>query len=360
MKKFIFIALSIVFSLSTFAQNESSNTGVRRRVANEKSATAEKKQTVTDRAIKRKAQSQVDNSELQWKQVIYRKLDLTKEKNATLYYPEDVMEGSENLFRIIINRMAANQLPGYEYLDGKEVFTDEYLVKMTDVFDRFHIPYSDAKGSTERNPLYVVEESDVPVTEMLSYYIIERWEFDKRNNRMRTFVDAICPVLHRSGDFGSEDVRYPMFWVKYEDLQPYLIYTEIFSSDANTVASSSYDDYFRLRQYDGEIYKTRNLRNKSLMELYPDEESLSHAQDSIQRRLDTFENGLWVPSLEDLENDSTVTVSKTSGRTYKKSSTVRSKRGKNPSASKSKPAKVKKPKTSKSSGSVTRSVRSRK
>lgn len=359
MKRFIFIAIFIAFSISLFAQNESSNTGVRRRVANEKTVADEKKQKVTDRAIRRQTESPVDDSELQWKQVIYRKLDLTKEKNATLYYPEDVMDGSENLFRIIINRMSANQLAGYEYLDGKEVFNDENRVKMADVFDRFHIPYTDAKGSSERNPHYLVDEADVPVTEVLSYYIIERWEFDKRNNRMRTHVDAICPVLHRPGDFGGEDIRYPMFWVKYEDLQPYLLNTVVFTSDANTLASTSYDDYFRLRLYDGEIYKTRNLRNKSLMELYPDEESLAHAQDSIQRRLDSFENGLWVPSLEELESDSTATAQKQQGKSYKKS-TVRSKRGKGVTASKSKPAKVKKPKSSKSSGSVTRSVRSRK
>lgn len=53
--------------------------------------------------------------------------------------------------------------------------------------------------------------------------------------------------------------------------------------------------------YDGEIYKTRNLRNQSLMQQHPEPEALAHAQDSIQRRLTSFEEKLWVPSLEELE-----------------------------------------------------------
>ncbi len=135
---------------------------------------------------------------------------------------------------------------------------------------------------------------------MLSYYIIERWEFDTRNNRMRTIVEAICPVLHRSGDFGGEAVKYPMFWVKFADLRPWLAQQHIFTSDDNNLPTCTYDDYFTLNMYEGEIYKTRNLKNKSLMQIYPDPEELTKAQDSIQRRLDSFEAKLWVPDREEV------------------------------------------------------------
>ena len=242
----------------------------------------------------------ITDADRQWMRVIYRHLDLDKDKNAALYVPEEVVDGQENLFRIIMRLLANNQLPAYEYLDGREVFTDQYRLKVGDLLDRFHILHSPAKGSTERNPRYTIEEADVPTNEVLSYYVIERWEFDTRTNRMKTIVEAICPVLHRSGDFGGEAVKYPMFWVKYDDLRPWLANQTIFTSDDNNLPTCTYDDYFRMTMYEGDIYKTRNLRNKSMMQLYPDPDDLARAQDSIQNRLTNFDKKLWVPDREDV------------------------------------------------------------
>ena len=245
-------------------------------------------------------ESETPESDLQWMRVIYRQLDLQKEANAPLYFPEEPTEGEESLFRIILRLLANNQVEAYEYLDGREVFTEQYRIKVKDMLDRFHILYTDAKGSTEKNPKFTIEESDVPANEVLSYYILERWEFDSRHNRTVTKVQAICPVLHRAGDFGGEPIKYPMFWIKLEALRPYLSQQPIFISDDNNLAKYTYDDYFQLNMYDGEIYKTRNLANKSMMQMYPDPDDMKRAQDSIQNRLENFDKKLWVPSREEV------------------------------------------------------------
>lgn len=91
---------------------------------------------------------------------------------------------------------------------------------------------------------------------------------------MRTTVEAICPVLHRAGDFGGEAVKYPMFWVKMSSLRPHLIQQSIFIDDDNNLAKYNYDDFFQLSLYEGDIYKTRNLRNRSMMQLYPDPDDM--------------------------------------------------------------------------------------
>ncbi|MFR7851783.1 MAG: gliding motility protein GldN [Barnesiella intestinihominis] len=147
-------------------------------------------------------------------------------------------------------------MPAYEYLDGREIFTDEYRIKVKEMFDRFHILYAPAKGYSEKNPRFTVEESDIPSNEVLSYYILEKWIFDRRTSQVKPSIEAICPVLHRTGDFGGEAVKYPMFWVKYNDIRP--------TSHANTswrarnnVQQYNYDDYFQMRMYEGEIYKTQ-------------------------------------------------------------------------------------------------------
>ncbi len=323
----------------------------------------------------------ITDADRQWMRVIYREIDLDKDKNAALYFPEDKVDDQENLFRIIMRLVANNQIPVYEYLDGREIFTDQYRVKVRDLLDRFHVPYSEAKGSTERNPRFNIDEADVPTTEVLSYFVIERWEFDTRNNRIKTVVDAICPVLHRSGDFGGEAIKYPMFWVKYSDLRPWLAQQTIFTSDENNLPQCTYDDFFTLNKYEGDIYKTRNLRNRSMMQMYPDADDLKRAQDSIQTQLTKFEEKLWVPDREEVigkgkkgkdaesdvaakesdsdngpavagESDATVSENEEAAERTPKRATKRS-------AKKKEPKKYKEQKSS-GSKSATRSVRRRK
>lgn len=244
--------------------------------------------------------SDADAADTRWMRVIYRRLDLEKEdRNAALYFPEDVIEGNENLFRIILRLLANNQIPAYEYLDGREIFTDQYRINVPETLDRFYIPYKQAKGFSEKNPVVEIDESDVPATQVLSYDIIERWRFDNRTNTMRTTVEAICPVLHQTDDFGSVRTL-PICWVKMDDLRPYLQQQYVFTDDDNNLPRYTYDDFFTLNLYKGKITKTRNLRNRSMAQLYPDPDDLKRAQDSIQNRLDHYADNLWVPSREEI------------------------------------------------------------
>lgn len=353
------------------ADNNDQGTAVtRRRAGNERRSARDAQPgapVVTDRMqnfYETDRDASLSDADRQWMRVIYRQIDLDSASNAALYYPEETIDGQENLFRIIMRLLANNQVSAYEYLDGREVFTEQYKIKVRDLLDRFHILYKDAKGSTERNPRFVIEESDVPSNEVLSYYIIERWEFDTRYNRLRPRVEAICPVLHRAGDFGGEAVKYPMFWIKFSDIRPWLAQQSIFIDDDNNLPSCSYDDFFNLTMYKGDIYKTRNLRNKSMMQLYPDPDDRRRAQDSIQARLDKWEDKLWVPSREEViaareareaaERGDTATVS-ASDKSVDKA--VRSTKRSTKRSSK----KVKEPKQTKSNAasSAVRSVRKR-
>lgn len=376
-------AAGVLPALAQNAAGTSSSSSVVRRGGSARDREKTETPGVTDRMQQRYATQETADADKQWMRVIYRDLKLDNNKNMPLYYPEEVVDGQENLFRIIMRLVAANQIPVYEYLDGKEVFTDEYRVKVADMLSRFHVLNTPAKGSTEKNPKFTIEESDVPANEVLSYYIIEKWEFDSRSNKTRRTVEAICPVLHRSDDFGGEPVRYPMFWVRMDQLRPYLAQQYIFVDDNNNLPRYTYADYFSRNMYDGDIYKTRNLANKSMMQLYPDPDDRQRAQDSIQNRLEQFDKGLWVPSREEIiaareareaaeaaaeeaaaAAERGENIASRDGETQEqvKSSRSRSSRAKasSKSSTKKKKAKASKPKAAKSSSSATKSVRRRK
>lgn len=295
-RSLLVIVAALMVSLSSVAQSE---VGVRKRGERGKKKTEENAATqVTERMQSFYEQKEPHDADLAWMREIYRQIDLTKPDNAALYFPEDVIDGQENLFRLMLRLVVDGEIPAYEYLDGREIFTDKYKINVRDMLDRFGIYYTEGKGSTEKNPKFVIEEADVPTTQVLNYYVIEKWEFDRRSNEMKMRVVAICPVLNRSSDFGG-DARYPMFWVKFDALRPYLAQQYVFISDDNNLPQYSLDDYFNMEMYKGDIYKTKNLRNLSLVQMFPDPDDLKRAQDSIDNRLRNFDKNLWVPTREE-------------------------------------------------------------
>ena len=305
-KRIALVAFALLtVSVATLAQyNQTSSSTLTRRSGDgaRKKTTEVEGPQVTERmqAFYDDSGNTITDADRQWMRVIYRELDLDNDKNAALYFPEDIVEGQENLFRIIMRLLANGQIKAYEYLDGREVFNDENQVNVGEMLDRFSIMHTDAKGSTAKAPRYTIHPSDVPTNEVLSYYIIEQWEFDTRSNKTRTIVQAICPVLHRAGDFGGEAVRYPMFWIKFNDLRPWLAQQAIFVDDDNNLPTATYDDFFTLNMYEGDIYKTRNLKNKSMAQMYPDPDKRKAAQDSIQNRLTNYDKNIWVPDREEV------------------------------------------------------------
>lgn len=237
-----------------------------------------------------------DAGEVPWQHVIYRELDVQKGPNASLYFPVEPMDGLTNLFRVIFEALTRGELRGYEYLDGREVFTEKYLVPTRDLLDKFQVYYQEQapqRGRTE--PTFVVEESDVPAGEVLSYFIKERWEFDQKRSRYRPRVLALCPVVHRMGDYGGEPAKYPMCWFNYEDLRPFLRQHLVVSEGMNDAPRFTMEEFFALEQYRGDIYKVQNLRGLSLMQQFDSPESLAHARDSIEAQLRGFGDSIWVP-----------------------------------------------------------------
>ena len=182
-----------------------------------------------------------------------------------------------------------------------EIFTDEHKIDVGQMFDNYGIYYTEAKGSTAKNPIYEFEDADIRSNQVKSYYIIEKWEFDTRSNRMKANVQYICPVLHQVDDWSGENARYPMFWVKLNDIRPYMAQQYIFTDDDNNLPRYSIDDFFKLNMYTGDIIKTKNLRNLSLKQMFPDTVAYKHAQDSIEQRLRSFNQDLWVPPLDVLQ-----------------------------------------------------------
>lgn len=239
------------------------------------------------------------DADLQWMKVIQREVPISKGKNAAMFYPEMPNEDGESLYFIIMRLLAKGQISAYD--QEAQMFDEAHKINFGEFLDNRYIDYTLAKGSTEKNPIYEFEDADILSNMVKSYYIIEKWEFDTRSNQIKPRVEAICPVIHREDDWSGETARYPMFWVKLNDIRPYMAQQYVFTDDDNNLPRYSLDDFFKLNMYTGDIIKTKNLRNLSLRQMFPDTTAYKHAQDSIEQRLRSFNKDLWVPPLDTLQ-----------------------------------------------------------
>ena len=267
---------------------------------------------MTDRA---KAQYPTSNTptEVVWKRDMYRTLDLKKEKNASLYYPVEPQGENMNLFTYLFKLFVNKQIPAYRYnLDGNESFTADNRVDPKELLDDYGIYYE------EKNGAIIVEQSDIPSAKVLSYYIKESYYYDQRTATYNQRVTAICPVMHKASDFSSEVTKYPMFWLNFDEIAPLLAQQKVMSSSYNNVSTMTLSDYFAKNCYEGEIYKTVNLRNLSINQYCKDDSAVKKEQRNIEKQLKDFRENLWkVPAAKEEPKDSTATAATDSIATEK-------------------------------------------
>ena len=216
-----------------------------------------------------------------WRRDIYRSIDLTKDEN------------------------------------GIENFQQSNRMHFKDMLDRQKILY-EVDGNSIK-----VNQADIPSAEVLSYYVKESSYYDQNTATYHSRIVALCPVLHRAPEefyvrsYVSEDEednaqnqnvqKFPLFWVKYDDVKNYLSGQDVMTSNLNNAARMSMDDFFSTNHYKGDIYMTTNMQNKSLQEYCATDSLLKKEQKRIEKQMTDFEEHIWstpVDSVEQARRDS--------------------------------------------------------
>ena len=287
MKRLLFLLMITLAASSMTAQPK------QRRVQNTEAQQQQKKKQPSS-AMSLRAQISFPTAvdvpeEVVWRRDIYRELDLTKDENAGLYYPVEPHGKEVNLFTYIFKLAQNGYIPVYEYpTDGSDVFTEEAKVQMKTILDNYHIFYEEQDGKLK------VDNSDIPSAEVKKYYLKESAYYDQANSSFHIKVLALCPVMMRDDDFGGEATQYPLFWVKYSDLEPFLNRQTVMTSSLNNAATMSMDDFFTLNMYRGKIYKTNNAQGKTLIQLCDgDTTKLSAEQKRIEKELEAFRKNIF-------------------------------------------------------------------
>jgi len=224
-----------------------------------------------------------------WRRDIYREIHLEEEANSGLYYPTEPVGKQMNLFTYIFKLALNDYIPVYEYrLDGNEVLDASAKADMKTILDNYHIFYEENDGKVK------VDNSDIPSAEVKMYYLKESAYYDQANSSFHIKPLALCPVMLREDDFGGEASKYPLFWVKYSEVEPYLSRQTVMTSDKNNAATMNLDDFFTLNRYKGNIYKTNNMLGKTLAQIAGgDSAKYSAEQKRIEAELEAFRNNIF-------------------------------------------------------------------
>lgn len=229
-----------------------------------------------------------------WRRDVYRELDLNDDANAGLYYPTEPVGTQMNLFTYLFKLIMAGPRHGgiaaysYDVNSGNERFDESLRIQPLKFLDDYHIFYERGDRGVH------IDDSDIPSAEVKGYFIKESAYFDQVSATFHTKVQAICPVMCREDDFGDGVTKYPLFWVKYDDLAPFLSKQTIMTSNLNNAATMSLDDYFTTNAYRGKIYKTTNMLGKTLAQVAGgDTAKLSREQSRIEKEIERFEQNVW-------------------------------------------------------------------
>jgi gliding motility associated protien GldN len=219
-----------------------------------------------------------------WRRDIYREINLNDEENAGLYDPVEPQGKRLNLFTYVFKLALGGYIPVYEYnLDGNEVLEPSAKIEMKRILDDYKILYEEQGGKLK------VDNSDIPSAQVRLYYLKECAYYDQANTTFHIKPIAFCPVMVSDDDDFGDNTRYPLFWVKYSDVEPYLSRQTVKTSDVNDAAQMTLDDFFTLNKYKGTIYKTANRLGKTLAQVADgDTAKLSAEQRRIEAELDAF------------------------------------------------------------------------
>lgn len=284
MKRIILIVCVATVAISAFAQP------ARRRIQQQGSRS--NANTITTRAQISFPTSAPMEEDVVWRRDIYRELNLMDDANAGLYYPTEPIGSQMNLFCYIFKLMMMGPRNGgisaYEYrMDGNEVFTDSARIKPLQFLDNYHIYYE----RTDRG--IRLDNSDIPSAEVKGYYLKESAYYDQETSTFHRKVIALCPIMYRADDFGDGEVKYPLFWVKYDDLAPFLSKQTIMTSNLNNAATMSVEDYFTMNCYKGKIYKTTNMLGRTLAQYCTTDSAMTKEQKKIESELKEFEENIF-------------------------------------------------------------------
>lgn len=223
----------------------------------------------------------MEDADIEWQRDVYREVSLNEYENMGLFCPQEPTPQQQGLFTVLLDAAASQLVPVYKYnIEGNEVFSENTRMDVRDMLRNHYISFKEKDG------LVTVERKDMPASEVMIYYIKESVYYDRRNSAFRTRVVAICPVIVEEDGFTAETLRYPLFWMEYKDIEPFLRKVPVIADYRNRAAVMPMTDYFTLNRYKGSVYKVGNALGRTLVQEAGGDSLLMQKRAAVEKELE--------------------------------------------------------------------------
>ena len=222
-------------------------------------------------------------SDVVWKMLVYRHIDLNENFNQFFYYPIEQgknEQGRINLVNLIMTAAANGEFDVYEDDDMK--VPQEWSKAIANLQGRqLKVRYGeeDEFGDQEVFNDTIPEDFDPATARLIK--LKEYWYIDKQDSRQKVRITGLAfrfsKNILRSGE--SEEVSEWSFWIPMNDMRVRNIFAKTNAYDLyNNNAERSYDEIFISRYFDSFVTRETNTHNRAIHDYLTGEDSQLEAQ----------------------------------------------------------------------------------
>ena len=293
MKKLLFIALAIFYSVSLLAQPKQGlvpDTNVPKTIIKERQPIPYPHSREAD---------------IVWSTKLWRVIDLREKLNQPLYYPTIELQNRQSLAQALYYAAADGKITVYDPTDGDEfttALTSAEVQEKLEIGERTETRRKlDDSGDTT-----IIIQGTFNWGEVQELLVKEEWFFDKHYSKMFTRIIGICPIRVFDRELTTDDsqsdeietasgekVKKQLFWVYYPEARNVLANVACYVSE-NEVSQLSFDDLFQIRRFSSYIVGQSNVMNNRWLSTYTRTglEAMLESQ-RIEGEIFNFEHDLW-------------------------------------------------------------------
>ncbi|MGL6179409.1 MAG: hypothetical protein ACRC13_09455 [Tannerellaceae bacterium] len=217
----------------------------------------------------------IPNRSQQNRKVIYRRICVTEQENKPLFFPSSYKDRHITFTELVVGSILLDRIPAFAYQSS---FTDLSAldpIKPDSILwaHKLHIRPSDSTSSM------TMQISDIDWNTIGAYLIKEVHYLSANDSRLQFEIEAICPLYVEYID--EESGYYPLAWIKFNDIEPFLMLLNTSIYNKNDNDSYSLNDYFRMHLYEGDIIRLGERFERTSYTATEDNQKGSLYNDSI-------------------------------------------------------------------------------